>query len=52
MRLSNNLQLWLLQVACLKRREEDKCEDLGSSSGLSSLSGFPGSAWYPDTSIS
>lgn len=39
------------KVACLKRREEEKCDDLGTSSSLSSAP-FPPSAWYPDTSIS
>lgn len=42
------------KVACLKRREEEKCEDLGTSSGLStqSIPGYSGSSWFPDSSIS
>ena len=36
-----------------KRREEEKCEDLGSSPGLpGAFLGPSSSSWYPDTSIS
>lgn len=45
------------KVACLKRREDEKCEDLGGSNNsvLPShhpMQGFAGSAWFPDSSIS
>jgi len=44
-----------MQVACLKRREEDKCEDLGGAHCLPGYLPSTSSAtspWFSDTSVS